>query len=720
MTDIGVGLDGTVILSTVSGHVYIGTKKKVDSTSSSVLGTGGGGRKSTNGPGSGSSTPVNGMSSNSNQRNNSYKFNRVPYLQRCVKVAANSTGAFSAIRSDVPLRHIDVEGPTLAENLLSILPHWRRVGPLGSKSGSRRKRAPTEEDEEGEEEAEYDARIERDVEIAGRFLRLLGEWEKDPGAWEAPMAGSDTVVEAKGGKRFPVHRLLLLARCPVFATLLKEDADSFIRLDCDPLTVLLLLHYLYSDDFPTIWDSRILQPLRSQFPSLMKDISHVKSELRAIAATYQLEALSRALDSHIKSPPAPTLSHDLQLLLPSNLSTSDNFPSLDGDIVLQLSDLEVRCHSVVLRARCSFFETFYDDEDWTLLRKRGDAGATEPLLFNLKHLHSNVMELVLKHIYYDAGVEVFDLIGEDFVLSLSSAPVDIELIFLRCIDRSTSDEYIDFVILVLAAANELLLDKLKLVCSSILRRFSTSPPASLVQSTARLTPFLYFFEVTLRNVCSILVEAAFYEANDLVRTCFEFLASSMETVLEGRLLDDLPPDLISSLSTFVQERQGARMPISRSGMLVDDLMIKHKSWLAEQDIAIQSGGAKKWRPSMLNSRSPGPSPNLLSPGPSPQLRPTRSPRIAPRDSPNTSPALQPLRESNEPFPMDEDFSLDGISPQSRSPVIGANAPYRIPMPKNSSGKSRLNSPTTASFTPLGSPPPSRLQPWSKSIPDVSQ
>jgi hypothetical protein len=41
-------------------------------------------------------------------------------------------------------------------------------------------------------------------------------------------------------------------------------------------------------------------------------------------------------------------------------------------------------------------------------------------------------------------------------------------------DFPTADQYIDFVTSVLAAANELLLDKLKLICSAVLRKFGWS------------------------------------------------------------------------------------------------------------------------------------------------------------------------------------------------------------------------------------------------------
>lgn len=222
----------------------------------------------------------------------------------------------------------------------------------------------------------------------------------------------------------------------------------------------------------------------------------------------------------------------------------------------------------------------------------------------------------------------------------------------------------------------------------------------------------YRATVTLNNACSILVDAAFYEAEDLARACMYFLASSMETVLEGRFLDDLPPDLVTALAAFCQERQGAKSPISRSGLLVQELMDKHSSWLAEQDIPRQTGGARKWRPHIGNN-SPRPSPNLLSPGPSPSLQPRRSPRLSPATSPN----LPPVREGqDEPFAMDDDdFSLDAASPSRLGLNVGSPSAVSIGK-RRASVQATSSSPSSASFTQLGSPPPPRLQPWSSAVP----
>jgi hypothetical protein len=83
-------------------------------------------------------------------------------------------------------------------------------------------------------------------------------------------------------------------------------------------------------------------------------------------------------------------------------------------------------------------------------RKEAVAEGTE-IKIQLKHLSWNVMALVLDHIYCDAGSELFDSVR-----------------------RETIDEFLEFVIEVMAVSNELLLDRLKDICQSILARFGKS------------------------------------------------------------------------------------------------------------------------------------------------------------------------------------------------------------------------------------------------------
>lgn len=394
VTDVGVGLDGTIILCTVSGHVFV-RSRRFDSKSATALGK----------MAAGSSNPISTSSGSSS--GGSWKFSRVPFLQRVVKVAANSTGAFAALRADVPLRFIDIDGPTLAQNLLGILPHWRRVGPLGARVGSHNVAVSTSEDDEDDlAEREADAIIQRDIEVALRLLRVINKWEAPE--WESPLAGSDAVLVA-GGKRFPVHALVLASRSPVLAQQLQDGAAE-IRLDkVSDLTALLLMHYLYSDDLPPIWDARVGMALQQQQALIGHDIATVKTELRQLAKDLSLPALADALAYQVKTVPAPSLSTHLSLLMDQPLEQVTS-AALRPDIILELADRRVPCHSVVLRARCTFFETFYEDVDWTVARREEDEDGV--VCVDLKHIGWDVMSLVLEHVYRDAGMSLFQAVGQ--------------------------------------------------------------------------------------------------------------------------------------------------------------------------------------------------------------------------------------------------------------------------------------------------------------------
>lgn len=324
-----------------------------------------------------------------------WKFQRVPYLQRCVRVAANSTGAFAAIRADVPLRPMDVVGPSLAESLLRILPHWIRLGLRDSDLPRRAKHEAVED--ESDDEEDVDVALEKEVEVA---LILFGISEKWDAGWEMSRAGADAVVVA-GRLQIPVHRLLLSIRSQALDFAVVELGA------CSEITALLLVHYLYTDQLPAIWDSRVSSRLRDRNPTVQVDVENVKLELQQLARRLRLQELTVSLNYHIRTPPTPTLVPHLRHLLSQPTSLTNSSSIRHADLVLVLADHEVICHSVILRARCSIFETFYEDGDWT--RNRRGAGL---LRFDLQHWRWDVMRLVIEHIYFDAGVELFDTIGK--------------------------------------------------------------------------------------------------------------------------------------------------------------------------------------------------------------------------------------------------------------------------------------------------------------------
>lgn len=427
VTDIGVGLDGSLILSTVSGHVFTRTRKYDSSSKQSMNSSSTGG----------------------------WKFTRIPNLQRVIRVAANSTGGYAALRADVPLRHIEIDGPSLSDDFSTLMPHWARVdGPEAvSAVDAAADRARRASGDASDNEDEPDAGIERDIVVSRLLVQILHSWDL---TWEVHARGTDAMVQV-GSLDIPAHRSLLSARSPVLAKRLTSSRS--LKLDATPFAVLILLYYLYTDSFPAIWDGRVGGPLRETLDAMHGfeiDLATTKSDLRRLADGLDLPALAQALERQAKTVPSPTLATtfgDLYTLVAASSPFAD---VLKPDVILRLADRDVPCHSVVLRARCPFFRTVFDDDEWYVARKHGGAVALD---FN--HIEWDVMSLVLEHVYRDAGMSLF-----------------------QRVERSTAEQYIQHTVKILAVANELLLDKLKQVCSAVLRSFgecfrevSARPPA---------------------------------------------------------------------------------------------------------------------------------------------------------------------------------------------------------------------------------------------------
>jgi hypothetical protein len=73
------------------------------------------------------------------------------------------------------------------------------------------------------------------------------------------------------------------------------------------------------------------------------------------------------------------------------------------------------------------------------------------------------------------------------------------------------------------------------------------------------------------------------------------MAVNMETLLETRMLDDLSPDLVEQLGTFVRREQAAKNPVTRTERSVNEAMSRHSEWLALQDFAqpLTVGGRRR-------------------------------------------------------------------------------------------------------------------------------
>jgi hypothetical protein len=153
---------------------------------------------------------------------------------------------------------------------------------------------------------------------------------------------------------------------------------------------------------------------------------------------------------------------------------------------------------------------------------------------------------------------------------------------------------------------------------------------------------------------------------------------NMECLLEGRLLDDLAPNLFTELAKFVRDQQAKKLPVSKSNKLVDQALLDHADWLALQDIPQPIiRASSKHVPTKASPK--------ISPTPTPS-KPRRSPGLLPLPSPVTSPALKGRENAHLDglFTMDEDpeeaipaLNLSS-SPPASSPVSKQPQTARAP------------------------------------------
>ncbi|PFH48643.1 hypothetical protein AMATHDRAFT_5613 [Amanita thiersii Skay4041] len=637
--DVALGGNGSVIVCTESGHVFVRTRAALVKTStssnltSSSFGGASGGSGSLEGSSSSSTqvtTPANPLAG---KVGSNFTFVRVPGLQRVTRVFANSTGTFGVLKVDYRHRPIEVVGNGVAEDLKEVMPfvamwgvgvvcgdgdRWKRMSKggrygLGLKTGCDSELLQKEaedmsggelqnqvEAEEGEEDEVSD-----DVHQLKRLCKIIQLERKGRGGYPKDRRlpfDADVMVHTQSEAAFPAHRVVLAARSEVLCSVLRgnpaslrdDKANVSARLvlnkgkgvittssalspsplrpfpsistcgkliisGCHALSVLILLTYLYSDELLSIWDLRVASVLQKERERIKVTPGQVKQELQALARLLELPLLSEALEPWVKRTPVPSLEKNMERLWcdmhqrqdrdaggeegSTSWTTSGKGPRgndngsgpLSPDVILELQDREVWCHSVLLRARSDLFASFFGEEVWTVNR-RGEDGVVR---VDMRHLRWHVMEYVLKFTCCGREEELFKYL--DFAGSV--------------------DDVLDFMFSVMSAATELLLDRLVLLCSSVILQYAN-----------------------IYNAGYILSEATHYNAKQLVERLQTYMAVNLETLLESRMLDELPHRLIKQLGVFTRQKQAEKSPVSRTTVLLDAALVKHADWLELQDI----------------------------------------------------------------------------------------------------------------------------------------
>ena len=450
-----------------------------------------------------------------------FKFQRIPYLQRVTQVCANSTGAYGALRVDYRPREIEVGGRGVEEDLSGVWPFMAMD--LGDKEGEREgclkkkmRRAAAVDDSTstlgtlddvqdlagGVDELD-DVPIQRDVATLldlievlehGKEMRKRREGEEEGGGVGGVQLdtrsphGADTMLSTTNeGAVFLVHRVVLAARSSVFRRVLagkgvQSQSGITLRLlattpmlkakarsnsnptnlthlsisGCHPFSILILLQYLYSDDLPAIWDRRVYTIIEKRLAAAGISHTQVKVDLKGLAGLLELPLLAYALEWPSKRVPEPSLRRDLERVFDeanSNLGglsetvieseVDEAQDPLAPDVVLELADRDVRCHSLLLRARSELFESFFEEREWT--EKRWSGGGV--IRIDLKHLGWNVMEYVLRYMLCGEEEGLFEKLG---VCAFFAGMCSMMMCFLEF--ASTVDNVLDFMFDVMGAA----------------------------------------------------------------------------------------------------------------------------------------------------------------------------------------------------------------------------------------------------------------------------
>ncbi|KAI0750595.1 hypothetical protein BC629DRAFT_1684927 [Irpex lacteus] len=630
--DVALGADGSIIICTESGHVFV--------------------RARTTGK--------------------AFKFQRVPYLQRVVRVCANSTGAFGALRVDADLDPIELTGNLLSEDLALIQPYFPREEHRSDEErdgdGGAEASALGEEGEVDEQdESPSIAKDQRDLVTLCRALLAhktspaIGPFSDDTASYSGNRHGADLIIHVQAGSqpKIPAHCLVLAARSSVFAdvlsgvrtveykhdtvslkvSLVKQSSASLRPTNgpalapwrrprhltfkgCHPLTVLILLVYLYTDEVLSVWDWRVAAALKAFVNPLGIQVGKVKEELKACAVVFELPALGSALEAAFKREVPKSLVKHVLPLVSSSITTADKNgkSALARDVVLVLEDREVPCHSAILRARSPLFQAMFDADVWTLNRW-SEEGVVR---VEFRHLRWASVQYVMRFLY-GGDREIFDVLET----------------------VNSVDELIQCMFDVMSVANELLLERLTLLCSAVILK-----------------------RVITTNASSILVDATHFNSPALVRSVQRYIAQGMETFLEGHMLDDLPVDIVKQLAKFIRAQQADKSPLSRSNVLVVGAMERNAEWIALQDFPIPivptARAAEKERASAMREAREA----RMSP-----------PNLTKRESVPGSPVVRPSVSSSKlaggaSLGEDDLFAMDGIG--EKATIFEKEAPSPVP------------------------------------------
>lgn len=426
--DVDIDQDGSIILATEAGSVWRRTKRATI--------------KNATASGTGEYKPKD------------YKFLRVPGLTRVIAVRASAFGAYAAIRKDcdVTRTQIAVDEPQLWNDVAPLMPfhEWMDHDEDFEAENSRR-HAPAKLQSLRKRVLES-ADFENEVEDIRALISMDSDSTYD-------MELGSTVSDA----RIPVHEFVIAGRTSILREYLADfrsregdmDVPDLLTITQEEKKIIVLFHgldfltvfdlavYAYTDSIVDFWN------LTRQYPSMASRYRTIRTELMKLASRLELRQLEPAVRQMVS--PLRSMNFDFA----SALNEPSFFDS--ADVIVELADGEMPVHSALMCQRCPFFEGLFRGRaggGWLAGRR---ALESSHIRIDLTHFETHLFELILRHVYTDAGEEIFDEVtSEDYN------------------DFLALDELIDHVLDVMGVANELMLDRLTQVCQRFIGRYGTS------------------------------------------------------------------------------------------------------------------------------------------------------------------------------------------------------------------------------------------------------
>lgn len=453
--DACIGQNGEIILCTESGNVFTGAPLK-----------------------------------DINEGN--YKFTLIPHLHRCIRVRANASGAFMALRTEYKAPTPSVKPSTLTKDLELSLPHLRamRLYQTDHQGSTMHDGKPIRN---GVEEGHHDDNI-----------FMLSSEEKLQGSvgciWKQAemLSENDDTLDVSflvQGRRLYCHLNILCSRSNNFERildgtiqdprLLVSKRASRIEIDvkqCHLEAFLLFLDYLYTDKYHHPMNAFYRPSFLCQEQASTATPASVQKDLLMLAQSFGLPLLYDSALSSFSHKPRPSLAVDMERLRHETKSADTKLLLKGGDLL---------CHEVIVRQRCPFFEKLLCPgsvwvEDRKHARKR--ANASNHIEIRMNHIHKETMELILRYLYTDQD--------------------DTRL--FNDVKKQTTEEMIHYILDILCVAEELLLHRLKNLCERALTKF-----------------------ISLRTAVPLLEWADMYLAAQLKTGCLSFIAANLPSYLSS-------------------------------------------------------------------------------------------------------------------------------------------------------------------------------------------